>query len=66
MPADRCQEPHPDSPQGGLIGQIGGHIFRVGRQATIVAEESGDLFLRINDLGLFDNDGVLSVVIGGG
>jgi hypothetical protein len=38
----------------------------VGRQATIVAEESGDLFLRINDLGLFDNDGVLSVVIGGG
>jgi hypothetical protein len=60
-----CLEPLPLVPAGALVGRIGGMIFEVGNEKEMVANESGNLFLRINDVdgGLFDNDGSLSVKV---
>ena len=63
IPANQCTEPLPEARKGSLIGKIGGHIFAIGSGTTITAQESGELYLRINDedAGLFDNDGILTV-----
>ena len=61
-----CVEPLPDFPKGALIGRIGDHIFGVGEQSSIEAQQSGILSLRINDAdneALYDNDGSLTVKI---
>jgi hypothetical protein len=49
----------------GLIGRIQEQKFIVGIGSTILAEQSGELLLRINDedAGLGDNDGALTVQI---
>jgi len=62
---DKCAEPLPNFPSDGLIGQIDGIKFSVGKETTIVAEQSGELYLRINDGddGLSDNDGKLKIRI---
>ncbi len=61
----QCVEPLPNFASDSLVGQIGGFKFGVGKGNTITAEQSGELFLRINDddSGLFDNDGKLRVRI---
>ena len=63
LPGNECAEPLPNAPKGALIGQIGSHIFLIGSGNSIVAQQSGELHLRINDGddGLFDNDGTLTV-----
>lgn len=65
LPPSSCAEPLPEAPQGALIGRIGNHIFEIGSGATITANQSGELSLRINDAdnGLFDNEGVLTVIV---
>lgn len=48
-----------------LIGRIGsGDPFLVGRGYDHSVGESGPLFLRINDADLYDNSGVIEVLIG--
>ncbi len=63
--ASQCVEPLPDDPQGALIGKVDGQIFRIGNANTITIQQTGILYLRINDgdEGLFDNDGNLTVRI---
>jgi len=58
-----CVEPLPKYPTDALIGQIGEQQFYVGQGATIVAEQSGTLSLRMNDgdHDVWDNDGDLMV-----
>lgn len=57
--------PLPGYPSGSLIGQIGhdGRFFEVGHESTFIAQDSGVLSLQINDEGLSDNDGTLTVWI---
>lgn len=64
QPAD-CVEPLPSVPSDALIGRIGDQIFLVGGGTTLTAQQSGLLELRINDgdVGLYDNNGSLSVQI---
>ena len=58
--------PLPGLPLGALIGRIGnGRAFGVGNQTTIVAPESGELFLGINDDNLGDNSGQFTVTLSG-
>lgn len=65
LPPEDCVEPLPEAPQGALIGRIGNHVFEVGSGTTLVAQQEGELALRMNDDddGLFDNEGVLTVDI---
>lgn len=63
LPPEICVEPMPEVPQGALIGKIGSHRFAIGSGTTITAQQSGNLYLRINDAGLYDNDGILTVKI---
>ncbi len=65
MDPDNCVEPLPSYPAGGLIGRVGDEIFPVGMGTTWKSTKSGKLELRINDgdVGLYDNDGELSVKI---
>lgn len=65
MPASQCVEPLPDFPSGGLIGKIGNQIFGIGKGTTLLAEQLGTFYLRINDgdLGLYDNVGELVIDI---
>jgi len=65
MPASQCVEPLPDFPVGGLIGKIGSQTFGIGRYLTLLAEQPGTLWLRINDGdgGLHDNAGELVIDI---
>jgi len=60
-----CVEPLPDLPSDSLIGMIGDAKFGVGNGTTIITEQAGELYLRINDgdNGLYDNDGTLTVSI---
>ncbi|NUM46034.1 MAG: hypothetical protein HUU38_15110 [Anaerolineales bacterium] len=60
-----CVEPLPTAPTGALIGKIGNYIFHIGSGTTITLQESGLLYLRINDEdnGLYDNDGILTVSV---
>lgn len=62
---NECAEPLPDFPKGGLIGKVGNQVFGIGNSVTIIIQESGILYFRINDDdgGLFDNDGTLNVKI---
>ena len=62
-PPSQCVEPMPEVPQGALVGKIGSHIFAIRNGTTIVARQSGRLYLRMNDgdNGLFDNDGILTL-----
>lgn len=52
-------------PGGSLIGRIGedGSKFYVGRDMRITANESGILYMRINDDILSDNDGMVVVEV---
>ena len=63
--SSQCIEPLPNFPSDSLIGQIGDFMFSVGNGNTITAEQSGELYLRINDGddGLYDNDGKLRIRI---
>jgi hypothetical protein len=63
IPASQCVEPLPDFPAGALIGRIGNQVFGIGSSATVVAQQSGRLSLRINDAdhALYDNRGKLQV-----
>ncbi len=62
---DTCVEPLPKFPSDGLIGRIGDFVFGIGQGVTIIAPQSGELELRINDGddGLLDNDGSLMIRI---
>lgn len=65
MSPNRCVEPLPSAPQGALIGKIGNIIFEIDEGTKITVQNAGDLFLRMNDgdIGLYDNDGMLTVKI---
>ncbi len=65
LPPESCVEPIPEAPQGSLIGKIGDHLFAIGRGTKLTAQQSGNLYLRINDgdNGLDDNDGTLIVEV---
>lgn len=65
LPTPICAEPLPASPKGALIGRIGSMTFEIGAQTTLIAQDSGNLQLRINDAddGLNDNTGSLQVNI---
>lgn len=62
---ESCVEPIPQAPRGSLIGKIGTWSFLIGNRRILTAEQTGYLYLRINDGddGLFDNDGELVVQI---
>ena len=64
-PPDVCVEPMPAVRKGALIGQVGEYRFEIGSGTVTSIPVSGLLELRINDAddGLFDNDGVLTVVV---
>jgi hypothetical protein len=53
----------PNSRYGCLIGQIGSQRFVVGRTSQIEAKDNGYLELRINDKGIDDNSGELTITI---
>ncbi len=65
MNPDECVEPLPGFSAGGLIGRVGGEVFELVTGTIWKSTESGRLELRINDgdVGLYDNDGELSVDI---
>ena len=60
-----CCEPLPVVPRLALIGQVGEEIFYIGNGGDLQMPDSGHLFLRVNDcnMGLYDNDGHLSIII---
>lgn len=64
-PPNDCVEPMPEVPQGALIGKIGSHLFAIGSGTIVTTQQSGNLYLRMNDGddGLYDNDGALTVDI---
>ena len=65
LPPNECGEPMPEVPQGALIGKIGSHLFAIGSETTVATQQSGNLYLCINDGddGLYDNDGILTLDI---
>lgn len=65
LPPSKCVEPMPEVAQGNLIGRIGSQLFEIRTGTTIIAQQAGTLYLRINDaeVSFYDNDGVLSVLI---
>jgi hypothetical protein len=59
-----CVEPLPNYPKGALVGQIGnGPVFAVGNAQSFVADQGGALELRINDVGVYDAQGSVTVQI---
>ena len=57
-------EPLPNYPKGGLVGRIGdGQVFAVGKRREFTAKSSGVLELRINDLGVYDAEGNITMRI---
>jgi hypothetical protein len=66
-PVEDCFEPIADAPSDALIGRIGvsGKLFPIGGEATITIpdDESGMLFLSMNDFDFEDNAGALTVRI---
>lgn len=67
LPPSICVEPMPSVAQGNLIGKIGTQLFEVRTGTTVVAQQSGVVYLRTNDgdgSDLLDNDGILTVSIG--
>jgi hypothetical protein len=62
---NQCVEPLPDFPQGALVGKVNEQIFGIGSGNEIIVQQTGILYLRINDGddGLYDNDGDLTVRI---
>lgn len=65
MDPDDCVEPLPAYSTGGLIGRVGEEVFGIGNGTIWKSTESGRLELRINDgdVGLYDNDGKLTVEV---
>jgi len=56
--------PCPKLPACALVGRIGfGESFEVGGEKQIIAQEMGQLYLRINEQPVFDNSGALEVEI---
>ena len=55
--------PIPDAQPAFLIGKINQTIFRVGYKLEMTVQESGRLYLRINDDKVTDNDGSFDVII---
>jgi len=58
-----CSIPIPDVPKGSLIGRVGNQIFGIGNKSVVMVQESGTLYLRMNDDVLDDNDGALTVSV---
>jgi len=58
-----CGVPIPDVPKGSLIGRVGNQIFGIGNKSVVMIQESGTLYLRMNDDVLGDNDGALTVSV---
>lgn len=60
-----CVEPLPGYPKGGLVGRIGdaGPVFAVGSQKSFTADADGVLELRINDVGVYDAEGSVTMQI---
>lgn len=67
LPPSDCTEPMPHARKGSLIAKIGSQLLAVGSGATIIPEQSGILYMQINDGEdpdeRADNDGVLTVEI---
>lgn len=65
LPSDKCVEPLPSAGQGALIGRVSDQIFLIGNDVSVTIDAGGLLYLRMNDgdVGLYDNDGWLSVQI---
>jgi hypothetical protein len=55
--------PFPSQPPGILLLKVANHIRAVGSHAEIKMTESGKLFLGINDSGVSDNQGAVTVTI---
>jgi hypothetical protein len=62
---DDCVEPLRGYSQAGMIGRIGedGEMFPVGYRTSFVAEQSGEIQLRINDDYTTDNEGIITMRI---
>ena len=63
---DCSSYPMPDFPLGSLIGQVGYQVFGIGHErSNLFVNASGILLLRMNDqdIGLSDNEGILTVQI---
>lgn len=60
-----CVEPVPGFRKGGLVARVGqdGVPFAVGERQRFMAERSGLLYLRMNDIDLSDNEGAITVEI---
>ena len=63
QPASRCAEPIPDFSKGALIGKVGTQWLKIGNGLTFTANDTGTLYMRINDgdAGLYDNEGSVTV-----
>jgi hypothetical protein len=57
--------PLPSAPAGALIGRVGtnGPVFAIGDQGSLTVQESGQLFLGVNDDEVNDNQGEFRVKI---
>lgn len=56
--------PLPESPTGALVGEVGnGPAFLVGSRLSFQVQQNGDLFFRINDGCLANNDGNIVVQV---
>lgn len=60
---ERSSDFVPNSAYSGLIGQFNGERFVVGRSLKVTAPAPGTLELRINDKGIDDNSGELTVTV---
>ncbi|MBC7811785.1 MAG: hypothetical protein H7175_11590 [Burkholderiales bacterium] len=61
---DDCLEPVRAYTKSGLVGRIGdGEAFAIGNYAEITAQTEGPLQLRVNDAGILDNEGSITVSI---
>jgi Domain of unknown function (DUF1772) len=63
--APDCCEPAPNSRRSALLARVRGEIVTIGNRVTFTPRTAGPLELRINDCdeGLFDNSGVLKVIV---
>jgi hypothetical protein len=55
--------PMPNVQPATLIGKIGQSVFKVGERLDMIVQESGRLYLRMNDNKVVDNDGSLQIQI---
>lgn len=59
-----CVEPIPGYSKSGLIGRMGeGDPFPIGNYLETTADATGVLYLRVNDIGTDDNEGIITLQI---